>query len=124
MDTQHVDILIHEVDPTPVKYGSFDEDIHVTLRKHIPRGCRSHYFPGLSEESKSLYEAFKKPYMSNPFDSTTLDTGKELISKIAAENKRITSTYLTGNSRKAWQPIRKISNDSTATKPPCLVTTN
>ena len=29
-----------------------------------------------------------------------------------------------GNSRKAWQTIRKISNDSTASKPPCMVTAN
>ena len=61
--------------------------------------------------------------MSNPFDNTTLDTGDELISKMAAENKgrweeMITSTDLTGNSRKAWQTIRRISNDPTASKPP------
>ena len=67
--------------------------------------------------------------MRNPFDSTTLDTGNELVSKMAAENKRrweemITSTDLTGNSRKAWQTIIKISNDPTASKPPCLVTAN
>ena len=53
-------------------------------------------------------------YMSNPFDNTTLDTGNELISKMAVENKRrweemITSTDLTGNSRKAWQPERSIT---------------
>ena len=36
----------------------------------------------------------------------------------------ITSTDLTGNSRKAWQTIRKISNDPTASNPPCLVTAN
>ena len=87
-------------------------------------GCRRHYIPGLSEESKSLYEAYTKQYMSNPFDSTTLDTGNELISKMTAENKRITSTDLTGNSRKAWQTIRNISNDPTASEPPCLVTAN
>ena len=34
----------------------------------------------------------------------------------------ITSTDLTGNSRKALQIIRKISNDPTASKLPCLVT--
>ena len=124
-----VDILIDEVDPTPENYERFVEVIRVTSRKHIPRGCRSHYIPGLSEESRSLYEAYKKQYMSNPFDSTTLDTGNELISKMAAENKKrweemITSTDLTGNSRKAWQTIRKISNDPTAPKPPCLVTAN
>ena len=35
-----------------------------------------------------------------------------------------TSTDLTGNSREACQTTRNISNDSTASKPPCLVTTN
>ena len=124
-----VDILIDEVDPTPENYERFVEAIRVTSRKHIPRGCISHYIPGLSEESKGLYEACKKQYMSNPFDSTTIDTGNELISKMAAENKRIleemiTSTDLTGNSRKAWQTIRMISNDPTPSKPPCLVAAN
>ena len=54
-----VDILIDEVDPIPENYERFVEAIHVPSRKHIPRGCRSHYIPGLSEESKSLYEAHK-----------------------------------------------------------------
>ena len=58
--TTNVDILIDDVDPTP-------------------ENC---------EESKSLYDAYKKQYTSNPFDSTTIDTGNEIISKMAAENKR------------------------------------
>ena len=108
---------------TPENYERFVDAIGVTSNKHILRGCSSHYIPGLSEESKSLYEAYKKQYMSNPFDSTTLDTGNELISKMAAQNKRrweemITSTDLTSNSRKAWQTIRKISNRD-AQKPKC-----
>ena len=41
------------------------------------------------KKSKRLYEAYKKQYMSNPFDSTTIDTGNELISKIVAENKEM-----------------------------------
>ena len=92
----------------------------MTSKKHIPRGCRRHYIPGLSEESKSLYEAYKKQYMSYPYDSTTLDTGNELI----RWEEMITSTDLTGNSRKAWQTTRKISNYPIAPKPPWLVTAN
>jgi len=124
-----VDMLIQEVEPTPENHEKFVKAIRVASRKHIPRGCRSHYIPGLSEESKSLYEAYKRQYLSNPFDDTTLDTGNELTSKMAEEIKKrweemITSTDLTNNSQKAWQTIRKLSNDPTTTKPPCLVTAN
>ena len=123
----NIDILIDEVDPE--NYDRVLKPRRVTSRKHIPRGYMRHYIPGLSEESYSLLEAYKKQYMSNLFDSTTLDSGNELISKMAAENKRrweemITSTDMTGNIRKAWQTIRKISNDSIAPKPPCLITAN
>ena len=69
-----IDILIDEVDPAPENYDRFVEAICVTSRKHITMGCGRYYIPGLSEESKSLYEAYKKQYMSNPFDSTILDT--------------------------------------------------
>ena len=50
-----VDILIDDVDPTPENYERFVEAICVTSRKHIPRGCRNHYIPRVSEESRSLY---------------------------------------------------------------------
>ena len=67
---------------------------------------------GLSEESRSLNEEYKKQYQSNPFDDTTLDTGNQLFSKMAADNKKrweevIPSTDLTGNSQKAWLTIRR-----------------
>ena len=79
----YVDILIDEVDSTPENYERFVEAICMIPRKHIPRGVRiSHYIPGLSKESKSLYEAYKKQYISNPLDSTTLDTGNDMISKM------------------------------------------
>ena len=75
-----IDVRIDEVDPTPENYERFVEAIRVTSKKHIPRGCSSHYITGMSEESKSLYEAYKKQYMSNPFVGSTLDTGNEMIS--------------------------------------------
>ena len=98
-------------------------------RKHIPRGCRSNNIPGLTDESKSLYKAYKKQYSIDPVGETTIDTGNTLIDKMKdAKKKRweevITSTDLTHNSRKAWQTIKKLSNDPTTPIPPCLVNAN
>ena len=98
-------------------------------RKHIPRGCRSNYIPGLTDVSKSLYEAYKKQYSIDTFGETTIDTGNTLIDKMKDEKKKsweevITSTDLIHNSRMAWQTIRKLSNDPTTPNPPCLVNAN
>ena len=95
-------------------------------RKHIPRGCRSNYIPGLTDESKSLYEAYKKQYSIEPFGETTIDTGNTLIYKMKDGKKKswedaITSTDLTHNSRRAWHTIRRLSNDPTTPNHPCLV---
>ena len=84
-----VDILIDEVDPTPENYERFVEAIRVISRKHIPRGCRSHYIHGPSEESRSLYEAYKKQYLSNPFN---IDERQQQMEKPEEATK---STYTT-----------------------------
>ena len=68
--------------------------------------------------------------MSNPFDSMTIYTCNELISKMAAEDKRrwketITSTDLTGNSRKRHgRKSERSLTTPTSPKPPCLGTAN
>ena len=49
-----VDIFIEKVDPTPENYERFIEAICVASRKYIPRGCRSHSIPGISEESELI----------------------------------------------------------------------
>ena len=50
------------------------ECVRVTSRRHIPRRCRTKYKPGLTEESKSIYEAYQNQYSRNPFDEETLET--------------------------------------------------
>ena len=124
-----LDTLLEDVDPIPENYGRFIELMRVTSRKHIPRGCRTQFIPGLSEESQSLYEAYKKQYASNPFGDTTIEAGTRLVDTMTEEKKKrweevITSTDLTHNSRKAWKTIRSLSNDPTSPTPPCLVNSN
>ena len=74
-----LDAAIEEVNSVPENYGRFIELLRVVSRRHIPRGCRSNYILGLTEESKSLYEAYKRQYSSNPFGEGTLETGAKLI---------------------------------------------
>ena len=103
--------------------------LRMASRKHIPRGCRSNYIPGLTDESQNLHEAYKKQYLIDPFGETTIDTGNKFIDKMNVEKKKsweevITSTDLTHNSRRTWQAIRKLSDDPTSPNPPCLVSVN
>ena len=100
------DEAIEEVEPIPENYDRFIGLIRVVSRRHIPRGCRTNYIPGFTEESQSLYEAYKKQYTSNPFAEGTLDSVNKLMDTMKEEKKKrweevITSIDLTHNSRKA-----------------------
>ena len=123
-----LDSNIEEFDDIPENYERFVEMLHMASRKHIPRGCRSNYIPGLTDESKSLYEAYKKQYSIDHFGETTIYTGNTLTDKMKDEKKGweevIISTDMTHNSRRAWQNIRNLSNDPTTPNPPCIVNVN
>ena len=45
----------------------------------------TNHIPGLSEESKSLYEEYKKQYASNPFDNGIIETGNTLMNNMKEE---------------------------------------
>ena len=49
--------------------GKQIDDVLLASRRLIPRGCRTEYVPDLSNQSKSLYEAYKDKYLSNPFNA-------------------------------------------------------
>ena len=57
-----LDKLIEDVEPIPANYKCFVESVRVASRRHIPRGCRTEYVPSLTDESMSLYEAYKFKY--------------------------------------------------------------
>ena len=95
---------IEDVEPIPANYKCFVESVRVASRRHIPRGCRTEYVPGLTDESKSLYEAYKCKYSSSPFDDGTIESGNTLIDKMTEEKRKrweevITSTNMTHNTR-------------------------
>ena len=124
-----LDKLILDVEPTPANYNRFVESVRMASRRHIPRGCRTEFIPGLTEESKSLYEAYKTQYSNSPFDDGTMESGNALLDSMIEEKKRrweevITSTNMTHNSRRAWKTIRMLSNDPTSSSPPYLVNAN
>ena len=124
-----LDNSIEDVEPIPSNYNRFVENVRVASRRHIPRGCRTDYVQGLTDESKNLYEAYKHQYSSNPFDNRTMESGNLLLDKMTEEKRKIweeviTPTNMTHNSRKAWKTINKLSNDPTSSNPPCLVTAN
>ena len=123
------DEAIEEVEPIPENYDRFIGLIRVVSRRHLPMWCRTNYIPGLTEESQSIYKAYNKQYSSNPFSEGTLETVNKLIGTMKEEKKEIweeviTSIDLTHNSRKAWQTIKKLSNDPTSPNAPCLVNSN
>ena len=76
------DEAIEEVNSIPENYERFIELLRVVSRRHIPRG------PGLTEESKSLYEAYKRQYSSNPLGEGTLETGAKLIDTMKEQKRK------------------------------------
>ena len=82
------DEAIEEVEPIPENYDRCIGLVQVVSRRHIPRGCWTNYITGLTEESQSLYEAYKKQYSSNPFAEETLETGNTLIDTMKEEKKK------------------------------------
>ena len=57
-----LDKLIKDVELIPANDKCFVESVHVASRRHIPRGCQTEYIPSLTDESKSLYDAYKLRY--------------------------------------------------------------
>ena len=82
-----VDQNIDEVDPIPECYENFFGIIRMASRKHIPIGCRINYIPGLTDEWKTLYEAYQEQYRCNPLCDGTIDAGNKLIELMAEQKK-------------------------------------
>ena len=73
------DEAIEEVELIPENYDRFIGLRRVVSIRHIPRGCRTNYISGLTEESQSPYEAYKKLFCRrNPGDWKQVDRHNEI----------------------------------------------
>ena len=98
-------------------------------RRNIPRGCRTTYTPGLTDESKVLYNDYEKHFQCDPFSAETIECGGNLTKAITESRRRkwqelIQSTDTTHSGRNAWKTIRMLGNDQTKSQPRPLVTAN
>ena len=82
-----LDKLILDVEPTLANYNCFVKSVRTASRRHIPKECRAEFIPGLTEESKSLYEAYKTQYSNSPFDDGTMESGNTLLDSMIEEKK-------------------------------------
>ena len=79
---------ITDIVSTPDDYGSFVDLIKKASRRNIPRGCRTSYICGITDESKELYEDYKMQIENDPFNSETTETGHRLSDEIAEAQQK------------------------------------
>ena len=97
-------------------YDRFVKVVHATARKHIPRGCRKNYVPGLTTDLAEQYNEYIQLYEQDHFSADTITTGDELAQALTVEQRKtwqalIENTDMTHNSKKPWSLTKKLSND-------------
>ena len=120
---------IMNIKPTPGNYETFVKGVKKTARRHIPRGCRVEYIPGLSKETATIYEEYVTMFESDPFAEETISTGEKMMESISQErqktwNSLLESTDMPKNSKKAWSLIPKRRGDPKAAPQQPTVTAN
>ena len=114
--TTEMEQKIMNIKPTPGNYDKFAKLVKTTARRHIPRGCRVEYIPGLSKETAALYDDYVTMFETNPFAEETTSTGEKVMESISQERKKtwnalVESIDMSKNSKKAWSLIRKFRGD-------------
>lgn len=119
--SQIVDRTIQRIPALPSNYDKFVSLINAAAKKSIPRGHREAYVPGLSTESKELYEEFKV--------SGNVEAGTRLLKNLD-ENRtkkweeKMESLSFSKSSRKAWNTLNRLSGKSNRKKKIYPVTPN
>lgn len=113
---EELDKAITSLPPNPANYKAFVDITAKISRRHIPRGCRTSYVPGLAPEHKDMYESYAKSYEIDPFSEETVHLGDILTTAIAESRRQtwrnlIVNTDMRRSSKQAWQTLRKLNND-------------
>ena len=111
-----LDTKITPIEPLPENYEIFQKLVWKVAKDHIPRGCRKHYIPCLTDENKEKYYDYIAAYNEDPFSESTITLGEDLTASITKEKAErwrdlISSTDLTHNSKKAWTTIKKLNSE-------------
>ena len=102
--SNELDHKINDIAPNWKSYDTFTKIVKETARRHIPRGCRTSYVPGLNTESKDIYEKYKESFQNDPFSDETIVLGESLMQHNGQHRreewqKLIESTDMTHNSK-------------------------
>ncbi|XP_071476748.1 uncharacterized protein [Diadema antillarum] len=113
---EDLDKSIGDLEPIPEKYEQFVVKVKASSRRHIPRGCRTEYVPGLSQDSAALYASYREKFETDPFSAETIAAGEELSAAISADRRKswqdlIESVDMTHHSKKAWSTLKRINKD-------------
>ena len=78
----HLDSAILDLPATPCNYDAFVESVKSSSRHNIPRGCRTRYIQGLTDDSKALYDDYILRFEDDPFSDDTIELDESLTSCI------------------------------------------
>jgi hypothetical protein len=127
--SEELDNKVRQFTPIASNYDLFAKLVNKTARRHIPRGCKEHYIPGLCKESSKLYDDYVAKYEQDPFSEETTELGERVMDCIYHERQKtwqtmIEATDMAKNSKKAWATIRKLRGDPKAPPQQPKVTAN
>ena len=83
-----LDQKVQTITPTAENYNTFANLVLKTARRHIPRGCRVEYIPGLSDESAKEYDEYVSLFEMDPFSDETSAKRKRVMAHIAEECRK------------------------------------
>lgn len=124
-----LDQTVSSLEPIPENYEQFTEILKEISRKTIPRGCRTQYIAGLSNNTKDLLNEYTKLYERDPFSEDTINCGIALVQQLSSTRQekwveKLESLDMTHSSKIAWNFIKKLNGDPVVRQNSVNVTPN